>query len=253
MLRLAGLTLLFALPMACGSKSGLSDPGGFTPDGGADAGVDASPDATADAAPDAFPDAACVPTPERCNGVDDDCDGIDDDGVPCFFLDGLAIEPVPSTSCGASWYGYNFPDSESANPSPDIRRSGEVVFAIQYEPSCGGAHLAVIADFPGDGSGGQLDGVFSSEPPGSANLVVADEPGECSEIAPGTISCGWVWQSCCTDGVLIGPIASNSCITIRLDNAAGVSGLVVLDGQSELPRPLPAMLELCTSMVPAAD
>lgn len=39
-----------------------------------DAGSDAGPDADIDAAADAGPD-ACVPTEERCNGIDDDCDG----------------------------------------------------------------------------------------------------------------------------------------------------------------------------------
>jgi hypothetical protein len=194
-----------------------------------------------------------VPSAERCNALDDDCDGVADDGIPCFFADGEPIEPVPAASCGASWYSYNSPDPESANPVPDIRRSDEVVLAMQYAPSCGGAYLATIADLPSDGSGGQLDGVFEITPPAAASLVVADEPGECDSLG-GAIVCDWTWQPCCTDGVLIGPFVSNACVSVRLDNAVGVSGLFILDGAGgEIPRPLPATLEICTTLIPAVN
>jgi hypothetical protein len=248
-MRLAAFLLL--LGCACGAKSGLSEPfvdtdastggsggaggsgglGGFGGTGGSGGGL---------------PD-ACTGTSEICNGLDDDCDSVVDDGVACFFLDGLPIAPVPSTGCGASWYGYDSPDPESANPSPDIRRSDEVVLAIQHSNACGAAHVAVIADLPQDGSGGQLDGTFSIQ--GGAGLVVSDEPGECSDVGESVV-CNWTWQPCCTDGVLLGPLTSNACMLIRLDEASGVSGLVVLDGTNEIPRQLPANLELCMSFTP---
>jgi hypothetical protein len=187
---------------------------------------------------------------EICNGLDEDCDGVADDGIACFFLGGTPIDPTPSIGCGASWYSYDSPAAQSANPTPDIRRSDEVVLAVQYAESCNGAYIAVIADLPADGSGGQLDGSFGIVPAGSAGLAVSDEPSECA-ASSGSVTCNWVWQPCCTDGVLLGPFTNDTCVSIDLQNAGGVTGLVVLDGTTELPFALPASLELCMTLVPA--
>ena len=109
------LGLVASLSASCGSKTGLK---------------------VVECDPDAGP--CCTPVAETCNGLDDDCDGAADDGIACFFLDGRSIAPVPNNRCGAGWYRYDFPDSESANPSPDIRRSGEVVVAVQAGAECDG-------------------------------------------------------------------------------------------------------------------
>jgi len=86
-----GLLALAALAPACG-RTGLLD----LSDGGADLRppdvgneMPVQPDAARDPAVEPpAPDAAlmCMPTPELCNGVDDDCNGLVDDGivpVPC--------------------------------------------------------------------------------------------------------------------------------------------------------------------------
>ena len=238
-----GCLLLFLTTCACGSKTGLFAP--VTDDDDAGTRPDASD------RPDARD--GCVPENEVCNERDDDCDGVADDGISCFFLDGAPLDPTPTNACGADWYSYNFPDSESANPSPDIRRSGEVVLAVQAGAGCAGAHVGIIADLPNDGSGGQLDGSFSVTPAGSgAGIVVSDEPNECFfDPAAGVGGCNWVWQTCCTDGVLLGPFFGDACIDLRLENHAGLSQLVILDGITEIPRALPATLELCTRFKPA--
>ena len=195
----------------------------------------------------------CEPRSEVCNGLDDDCDGVIDDGTACFTLDGRAIEPVPTSRCGSSWYSYDSPDSESANPSPDIRRSGEVVVAIVAGKQCGGAHISVIADLPQDGSGGRLEADFRITPPGAGGLVVSDEPGECiHQPASGVGRCDWVWQSCCTDGVLLGAFKQDACVSLSLGSPVGVSKLSVLDGSNgAVPQAFNTPFEICSRIRPA--
>src|SRR5690606_31159203 len=131
-------------------------------------------------------------------------------------------------------------------------RSGRVVMAIQHAVGCGG-FLAVISDLPNDGSGGQLDGTFISESPGAVQLSVSDEPGECAQLG-GTVQCSWTWQPCCTDGVLVGPLADDTCINVRLDSAVGVSGLTIRDGPiDQIEAALPVTLQICSSMKPVVD
>ncbi len=224
------LTLVCPLIACCGAKTGLQEPSRDD-----DAGT------------------SCIATPERCNGLDDDCDGAIDDGLACFFLNGEPIEAVPSQQCGANWYRYDTPDSQSANPVPDIRRSGEVVVAIQAGQACTGAHVAIIADLPQDGSGGELDADFSISPPSAGGIVVGDEPSECGyEPDTGNGRCNWVWQPCCTDGALLGPFVTDACLTLQLSRPVGLSKLVVLDGAAgEVPQAFGAPLELCAQVRPA--
>jgi hypothetical protein len=214
---------------ACGSKTGLKV-------------TDCDPDAGA----------CCTPARESCNGLDDDCDGVIDDGIACFTLNGTPIEPVPSVGCGADWYRYDFPDSESANPVPDIRRSGGVMVAVQAGPSCGGAHVAIIADLPQDGSGGQLDADFVITPAAAAGIVVGDEPGECVyDAASGSGRCQWVWQPCCTDGVLLGAFSQDACVRITLSGAFGVTTPIVLDGEGDAGmQPFGSSFEICSQIRP---
>ncbi len=224
------LCLAALLSASCGSKTGLK---------------------VIECDPDAGP--CCTPAAETCNGLDDDCDGAVDDGIACFFLDGRSIAPVPNNRCGAGWYRYDFPDSESANPSPDIRRSGEVVVAVQAGAQCDGAHLAVIADLPQDGSGGQLEADFTIKPPGAGGLVVGDEPGECAyDSISGTGRCDWVWQPCCTDGFLLGEFSQDACVSVALSGPAGVTKLSLLDGANgEIPLAFGSTFEVCSQIRPA--
>jgi hypothetical protein len=217
------------LLVACGSKTGLK---------------------VAPCDPDAGP--CCTPAAEICNGLDDDCDGAIDDGIACFTLDGRSIQPVPSVGCGAGWYRYDVPDSQSANPAPDIRRSGGVVIAIQAGAECDGAHIAVIADLPQDGSGGQLDADFQITPATAGGIEIGDEPGECSyDAAFGSGRCKWVWQPCCTDGVLLGKFNQDACVRLTLSGAVGVSNPVVLDGASgAVPQSFGSTLEICSQIRP---
>ena len=217
--------LLLLVVVGCGSKTGLTVPE-----------VDAGP---------------C--SDEICNGLDDDCDGAADDGLACFFLDGEPIDSLQTRRCGSSWYSYDTPDSQSANPRPDIRVSGGVVVAIQHGDSCAGAGVAVIADLPDDGSGGELNGRFTVTPPSAARLVVSDEPDECLyDVRTGVGSCEWIWVNCCTDGVMLGPIETEGCVTMTLSDPLGVSTLEVLDGPDDrVARSFGVPFELCTQIRPA--
>lgn len=195
---------------------------------------------------------ACTPEAEVCDGADQDCDGVADDGIACFFLDSALLRTIETVSCGADWYSYDSPDSQSANPTPDIRVPDGVVVAVEWSPTCAGANVVVITDIPMDTSGGALTGrfAFSSS---AGGIVVGDEPGECvhhpSERA---VRCEWVWQTCCTDGVLVGPLRDGECVTVTLDGARGVSAPVVLDGSDRpIERAYGEPMEICAQIRPA--
>lgn len=228
---------------ACGARTGLDVPGAAI--GPVDAG---RPDS---GRLDAGRVDACVPSVETCDGTDEDCDGTIDDGLLCYTLDGAPIEAIVTTLCGAEWYGYDAPDPESANPTPDVRVSDRVAVAIVESPSsCGGTTIAVIADRPRDGSGGMLRATFRSAPASEGRLLVGDEPRECSETASGVVECAWVWQPCCTDGALVGPFAGDFCTELTLGDEAGLASLVVIDGPRTLPRPFGATMTLCGRAIP---
>ncbi len=193
----------------------------------------------------------CLPEPEICNGIDDDCDGTIDDGTPCFTLDGAPIEALSATTCGASWYAYDSPDSASAHPSPDLRASGRVALAITNAPC--GAGVVVIADQVRDGSGGSLVAELQIEPRTAGGVSVSDDPGECAyDARSGLGSCTWNWQPCCTDGVMLGNFTTDFCVTITLPEARGVSTSVVFDGPTRtIDRPLGAAMVLCGTTIPS--
>lgn len=201
-----------------------------------------------------FAPTCCVPSPETCNELDDDCDGVADDGITCFFLDGMPIDAIPTTACGRDWYAYDSPDRASADPEPDLRGSSRVAVAIVGSPlSCGGAAVAVIADQVRDGSGGSLRASFSVDRPGVGGVLVSDDPPECSwDGSSRSGACTWRWEPCCTDGVLVGPLGADFCLTLVLSEPSGVSSVVVLEGTHVLPRSFGAPIELCGRTVPVA-
>lgn len=200
------------------------------------------------AVPDAG-DTGCVP--ESCNGMDDDCDGFVDDGLFCFSLDGEPIEAAARGACGPEWYSYGVPDPESANPTPDLRVSDEAVLAVQAGEGDCGAYVAVIADLPRDGSMGSLDGDFQLTEGALEGVAVGDEPRECAfDAARERVTCGWVWQSCCTDGVLLGPFREDFCLTTTLSNPEGLRRLIALDGTTRVPLAFGATVEICGTIRP---
>ena len=82
---------------------------------------------------------------------------------------------------------------------------------------------------------------------------MGDEPRECTQDAPsGTVTCAWVWQPCCTDGVLMGAIARDGCVRITLTAPVGVDELVVMDGADRrIARAFGVPMELCAQIRPA--
>ena len=58
--------------------------------------------------------------------------------------------------------------------------------------------------------------------------------------------------SCCTDGVLVGPLRDGECVTVTLDGARGVSAPVVLDGSDRpIERAYGEPMEICAQIRPA--
>jgi len=178
--------------------------------------------------------ACCAASSETCNGRDDDCDDVADDGLSCFEVNGNVIQSIATGECGIDFYQYDAPDMASANPVPDIRVSGKVIVAIHAGPAtCPDASIAVIADLPSDGSGGELRLAWTSTPTAVAGVLQSDDPPECSyEPSTGMGACDWRWQPCCTDGVLIGNYPADFCATLRLTGPIGVDEVRVLDGSS---------------------
>lgn len=220
--------IVVLLSAGCGARTGLA--------------VDACADAGR---------ACCQPRAEECNDLDDDCDGVADDGLACFFLDGVAIAARESERCGAAWYSYDTPDSESANPTPDIRIPDGTVVAFQNDASCPGASLAVITDIPRDTSGGRLQASWAITPPEAGGLLVSDEPNECAgDPRSGEGRCEWRWNPCCTDGVLLGPFRGDVCVTLTLSEPMGVAPPVVLDGARRIEREYGVPMELCARIRP---
>lgn len=272
--------LAWALTLvSCGASTGLyEDASGENADVGLfDAGLDAprdsgrplpdvGPDAPNDGGEDVFfadagvdapildvgPDTPDVCVAESCNGLDDDCDGVVDDGLFCFSLNGAPIEAAARNGCGPEWYSYGSPDPESANPTPDIRVSDEAVLTVQAGPGACGAYVAVITDLPGDGSRGALNGTFQITEGIAAAVAVGDEPRECIfDAERGLAECEWVWQSCCTDGVLLGPFRDDFCMTVRLSDPEGLTRVYALDGPlRQVPLSFGESVELCGEFEP---
>ncbi|MCA9610695.1 MAG: hypothetical protein KC619_34105 [Myxococcales bacterium] len=197
----------------------------------------------------------CVAADEVCNGLDDDCDGVADDGVGCYFLDGSPIEAVHTAVCGREFYGYGSPDDASANPVPDVRRADGVVVVVQEGPC--GATVSVIADTTNDGDGGRLAASFTIDPRNAGGVLQSDEPSpglECTyRSRSGDGSCDWVWQPCCTDGVMLGEFEESFCVVITLSSPSGVRDVVVQDGPAEtIARGFDVPIEICGQLVPEA-
>ncbi|MFK7988385.1 MAG: MopE-related protein [Sandaracinaceae bacterium] len=192
----------------------------------------------------------CTPGPETCNGEDDDCDGVADDGIACFTIDGSPLAAVETSACGDVFYAYDMPDAASANPIPDVRSADEAVVFVHHSTDGCGSSVTIIADLPRDMSGGELEGEYRISPARIANLYVADEPGECTLDASGAGRCQWVWQPCCTDGVMIGPFNEDFCVELSVSSPVGVRRLYVLDGADERDVPFGASIQICGSYVP---
>lgn len=242
--------------VACGARTDLERPP--PPDANLDA--YRAPDATFDGGRDAFVPDGCTPRVEVCDGLDDDCDSIADDGIPCWTLDGDAIAVVPTSQCGAEWYGYDMPAGASANPpASGIRASGRVTVVLVEMPArCGGGAIAVIADEVEDGSGGTLAASFTFSR-AEGGILVGDEPNECEHDAVSRSgACRWRWNPCCTDGVMLGAFPGEQCVTLTLGGheggaPEGVGSLVVLDGLGGMrERRFGEALGLCRTFVPAS-
>src|SRR5690606_24628862 len=102
------------------------------------------------------------------------------------------------------------------------------------------------------GSGGALSATFDIDPPSAGGILVGDEPSECVVEAPGgRVRCEWVWQPCCTDGVLLGTF-TETCITVVTTAPRGVGTPIVRSGAArEITRAHDVPFELCVQIRPA--
>jgi hypothetical protein len=69
--------------------------------------------------------------------------------------------------------------------------------------------------------------------------VLSDEPGEAKAVdADGNAAASWIWNSCCNDGGVYGPLdyppGSYEKVTIQLSGLAGVAKLSLRDGRGSV-------------------
>ena len=83
-------------------------------------------------------------------------------------------------------------------------------------------------DIPNDESGGDLTLTMSGI--SGTDLILVDEPGEFGSWDQGAnqATVTWYWLSCCNDGLIMGPISVDQCITFSVNSSSGLIGTSVL-------------------------
>ena len=179
----------------------------------------------------------CAASDATCDGVDDDCDGHVDEDVDGFVYEveqgGVAYQIVPlENSRIDTFYAYGSPESASANTG--LEMSDTAVIALHREPS-GEMGLLFIIDAVDDGTGGNLE-LDITGLPASASLEVEDDPsGGADSYDLGGGHFEWTWFRCCTDGLAIGQLPADLCITLHPGQMAGVAQLAVVPGPGIAP------------------
>jgi len=169
--------------------------------------------------------------PEVCaNGVDDDCDPL----TLCVDAEGesgssLALAVTDSASV-ETFFDY---DGTSSNVGAEL--SDAVVVYVYADPTDGTFNLVIHIDAASDGSGGEL--YMEATGLQGTSFLVEDDPADIDaawdlDSGTGEAWVYWVWAGCCTDGAVLGPLATGWCVDLEFDWADGIDDLYTWDGTS---------------------
>ena len=207
------------------------DDGDGTPDGDDCAPLDASinPDAT-----------------EICgDGVDNDCNPETD----CFTVNGEPLEPVEGEETPVDFYDYGGGGGfGSAAPNTGFEISNRTV-VIFYQEADGDLALVLLHDQAGDGSNGDVTLNLSGAP--GAAVVLFDDTGETDSFDfdpdTGTGTFSWSWGGGSADGMVLGDLGAQFCITLDVTDSNNMDGYAVIGegGATTLIDDYDAPLTLC--------
>ena len=177
-------------------------------------------------------------------GVEEVCgDGIDNDCNPetvCYSLlhDGKAtpMTPITGVQSVVGFYSYMSVNTYSADTNYEVEDQAAVLL---YTDPMGNVSLVWINDEVGSqeesADGGQIQ-VTVSGAAGMDFLVYDDIPGPGStgdtyvfDEATGEWTLTWFWNDCCTDGMAMGYLANDACVTLTVTAATGITGVTVWD------------------------
>lgn len=167
-----------------------------------------------------------TPGAEICDdGIDNDCDP----ATFCYVARAggvtSAIRPIVGQTDPVTFYDYY---NASAHTGFELKDRASVML---YQDASGNVHVSYVLDQVEDGSGGSYDVNYTG--PEGLVLVVADDTGEPTsrnwEIDPagGTGFLSFKWNSCCTDGFVIGNFPADGCVDFRLSNVLGIDGISI--------------------------
>ncbi len=113
------------------------------------------------------------------------------------------------------FYAY----AQASTQNPNLYASDTLTIGLYQEASNpDSAYFVFTMDKPNDGSGGKMKITMT---PTSASVVVKDDPGD--SYNPGAGVYGWGWGSCCTDGMVLGPLSPGTGSKWRVVSSSGIS------------------------------
>ncbi len=154
----------------------------------------------------------------------------------------LTMVPLQSGTDAQSFYSYDTPAPASANTGYEQSNRGSFIL---HEDPTGRLDLLVILDIANDADGGevtlQLTGLAGE------SVLFIDDPNIATDYYdPNTGQYHAAWSPCCTDGVIIGPLAGAACFTIQPLQIAGIDGWDFVDGTTGQRVALPTLMDPIT-------